>query len=356
MKYCNYCGRRLSIEAKFCGSCGRKQRDPIASHAPAQNTQGMSATDYEILARLENRNIEREADGLLALLMEGRKWLVEKYINDGYLETRSVPLLENITSYYTNAQIKAGLKAKGLKQSGVKEDIAQRLADALGDNEIDAWTKVKKVFALTPKGKEAVEKYKSDRVKKIEQTYSAAIKLCQNEQYDIAYKIIAKMNMEDPRINRTAMTDWSRHYETGLDRENIKTIRDFMNFQPPERIDNLQTMKVLSLIKSWSGRGDFDKYAHDNFGKDVEHNVFLDNLRYCLFIYGTLRDFQGYNDGDIDSYQILVALDDRTCEKCRRLHRKKFSLKGYKIGTTAPPFHIGCRCTTVAVIDGLDDF
>lgn len=49
----------------------------------------------------------------------------------------------------------------------------------------------------------------------------------------------------------------------------------------------------------------------------------------------------------IEKFQILSALDNTTCGLCGSLDGKVISLSEYMPGTTAPPFHPWCRCTTI---------
>lgn len=59
-----------------------------------------------------------------------------------------------------------------------------------------------------------------------------------------------------------------------------------------------------------------------------------------------------YQELDLKRYEILATLDSRTSEICRNMDRKKFDMKDYQVGVTAPPFHPRCRTTTIPDIDG----
>lgn len=61
-----------------------------------------------------------------------------------------------------------------------------------------------------------------------------------------------------------------------------------------------------------------------------------------------------YKELGLEQYEILVTLDNRTSEICRKMDGKIFSMKDYKVGLTAPPFHPRCRSTTIPVIN--EDF
>lgn len=59
-----------------------------------------------------------------------------------------------------------------------------------------------------------------------------------------------------------------------------------------------------------------------------------------------------YVEIGLEEYENLATLDSRTSETCRKMDRTHFHVKDYKIGETAPPFHVKCRTTTIPKING----
>lgn len=59
-----------------------------------------------------------------------------------------------------------------------------------------------------------------------------------------------------------------------------------------------------------------------------------------------------YIELGLKRYEILATLDSRTSETCRSMDMKKFDMKDYQVGVTAPPFHPRCRTTTIPDVDG----
>lgn len=53
-----------------------------------------------------------------------------------------------------------------------------------------------------------------------------------------------------------------------------------------------------------------------------------------------------FNDLNIEFYEVVSTLDLKTCTDCGSLDGKPIPMKDYEVGTTAPPFHPFCRCTT----------
>lgn len=60
---------------------------------------------------------------------------------------------------------------------------------------------------------------------------------------------------------------------------------------------------------------------------------------------------RAYEDDEIEEYEFLAEIDDRTSAVCRGLHRQRFKTKDAKVGVNYPPMHPHCRSTTTPVID-----
>ena len=58
-----------------------------------------------------------------------------------------------------------------------------------------------------------------------------------------------------------------------------------------------------------------------------------------------------YIEADLERYQILATLDNRTSEICQEQDMNIYFVKDYKPGTNAPPFHARCRTTTIPFFD-----
>jgi phage head morphogenesis protein, SPP1 gp7 family len=62
-----------------------------------------------------------------------------------------------------------------------------------------------------------------------------------------------------------------------------------------------------------------------------------------------------FNDLDVEKYQIVATLDNRTSEICSELDGNVFDMKDYEAGVTAPPFHPNCRTTTIPYFDDWEE-
>lgn len=62
-------------------------------------------------------------------------------------------------------------------------------------------------------------------------------------------------------------------------------------------------------------------------------------------------DKASYKEFNLDKYEYLSTLDNRTSETCKELDGKIFDVKDYTIGVNAPPMHPHCRSTTIPYFD-----
>lgn len=61
-----------------------------------------------------------------------------------------------------------------------------------------------------------------------------------------------------------------------------------------------------------------------------------------------------FTELDVEEFEIVATLDSHTSETCRKMDGKHFPMSQWEVGTTAPPFHVRCRSTTVPYFE--DDF
>jgi SPP1 gp7 family putative phage head morphogenesis protein len=57
--------------------------------------------------------------------------------------------------------------------------------------------------------------------------------------------------------------------------------------------------------------------------------------------------YDSYKELDVERYQILATLDDRTSDICQEMDGQIFRLSEKSEGETYPPFHVNCRTTTI---------
>ncbi len=113
-----------------------------------------------------------------------------------------------------------------------------------------------------------------------------------------------------------------------------KTIREIeneiaRNVDMPDRFIEKDGKKILSVSAA----------ARPNMVARTE-TVRLSNLG--------LKDL--YEENDIEQYQYLAAIDDRTSEICQSLNGRIFNVKDGQPGVNMPAMHANCRSTIVGVV------
>lgn len=63
--------------------------------------------------------------------------------------------------------------------------------------------------------------------------------------------------------------------------------------------------------------------------------------------FGSVAQKDCFNDLDVEKYEIVATLDNRTSPICQEMDGKVFDMKDFQAGVTAPPFHVWCRSCTV---------
>lgn len=60
----------------------------------------------------------------------------------------------------------------------------------------------------------------------------------------------------------------------------------------------------------------------------------------------TLGQKDAFGELDVEEYEIVATLDNRTSDKCQEMDGQHFPVKDMQPGLNAPPFHVFCRSTT----------
>lgn len=134
---------------------------------------------------------------------------------------------------------------------------------------------------------------------------------------------------------------------------------DGVNFS--ERIWNNRTKLVNTLhsqLTSAIARGEAPDKTIAQLSKTMnnsQHNAARVVMTESAFFNSAAKQ-HALKDLDVEKYEILATLDRVTSQICRDLDGKVFDIKDYKVGETAPPFHVWCRTTTVPYFDDEEGF
>ena len=71
--------------------------------------------------------------------------------------------------------------------------------------------------------------------------------------------------------------------------------------------------------------------------------------------FGSAAQKDCFNDLEVEFFEIIATLDNKTSEVCQDMDGKHFPMSEYEIGVTAPPFHVWCRSCTAPWFEDDDD-
>lgn len=116
----------------------------------------------------------------------------------------------------------------------------------------------------------------------------------------------------------------------------------------PELIQKLNTDLVQTIIRGDEPQKLINSIAKQ-FGVSKKQAGSLVMTETAFFASASTKD--SYKELGVEKFEVLATLDGCTCESCGRSEGQQIPMSEYEIGTTAPPFHPRCRCTTIPSIE-----
>ncbi len=140
--------------------------------------------------------------------------------------------------------------------------------------------------------------------------------------------------LSDDAVRKVLARPWTLDKQTFSDRiwTNKSALINSVNTELTQMI--MRGVSPDKAIKTISGRF---KVSKSQAGRLVmtESAAFANEARKDCF-----------NELGIEQYVIVSALDKSVCELCGSFDGKVYRMSDYQVGSTAPPFHPWCRCTT----------
>ena len=143
-----------------------------------------------------------------------------------------------------------------------------------------------------------------------------------------------KVKLSKENINRVLSLPWSgKNYS-----ENIWDNSYFI-------AKKVKTMIAKNIIGGKSVQN-LTRELTKIYGKQYRYNAQRLIRTELAYVKGQ-ADILTYDKLNIDKYEILATLDNRTSSICQSMDGKVFPISDIKIGINYPPFHPNCRTTTV---------
>lgn len=182
-----------------------------------------------------------------------------------------------------------------------------------------------------------------------EYTYTGLADVYENSYYKSLYDLarsgrsgrsVKVTGLNDERMRELLSYNWSG--------------KEFSNRIWDHQSRALETVKEQLQKSFTSGRSIQQTTKAITDRVDVSRSQAENLVRTESNFFNNLATQNSYVDAGIEKYEILATLDSRTSEICRDQDGEVYDEQDYNPGENAPPFHAGCRSTTIPHFDELE--
>ena len=103
---------------------------------------------------------------------------------------------------------------------------------------------------------------------------------------------------------------------------------------------------VLPMIKAGLSWNRIEQACRSSF-PDSECEDLPLRIRYVESYYSNYTEIASLKECGASKYRIISMPDAELCDICKKFKGRTFPVSSARIGYNCPPFHLGCRCTTV---------
>lgn len=189
-------------------------------------------------------------------------------------------------------------------------------------------------------GKYINEVYESTN-KRLQIAYSSTIK---DNYYQTIYDIHKAIGVgasfsyiDNDMIKEILAFPWSgRHYSSRL-------------WSNRTKLKNVMVEELTQMLIQGKGVKETSKALSKRLDADLKNCIRLIHTEHSFFMGESTA--KAYKEMNVDKYQFLATLDNRTSEICQKLDGKIFDLKDRVVGVNASPMHVSCRSCEIPYID-----
>jgi hypothetical protein len=288
----------------------------------------------------------RDADYWEAALKEKPAKAIENFIKEEMLESAELPELLNYK--FKGTELKAMLKEKGLKVSGRKEELIQRLIDNCANEMLEA-TKDIVLYRCTITGMQLAESYIEGEKVKREATEQEILNLLAQEEFSKAVHVLVQYEAVQV-FPRGLGLDWKSYDETS----DVEFLKMIFNSTPvilkPIEENRLRQLHLASgMMRLW-GTNTARRWLPDGF----DTGIHLDGDTACrMFVFYALhlRNMKKYKEAGIRTVKVSGPYEN-SCSECQKIKGKIYLFDDVpEIPYAKCTCESGCRCTIGGVVD-----
>ena len=115
------------------------------------------------------------------------------------------------------------------------------------------------------------------------------------------------------------------------------------------KLKNAMVEELTQMLIQGKGVKETSKALSKRLDADLKNCIRLIHTEHSYFMGESTA--KAYEELEVDKYQFLATLDNRTSEICQNLDGKVFNLKDRVVGVNASPMHVHCRSCEIPYID-----
>ena len=177
--------------------------------------------------------------------------------------------------------------------------------------------------------------------KRLQIAYSSTIK---DNYYQTIYDIhksigvgVSFSYIDNDMIKEILAFPWSgRHYSSRL-------------WSNRTKLKNAMVEELTQMLIRGEGVKETSKALSKRLNADLKNCIRLIHTEHSYFMGESTA--KAYEEMNVEKYQFLATLDNRTSEICQSLDGKVFNLKDRVVGVNASPMHVSCRSCEIPHID-----
>lgn len=116
------------------------------------------------------------------------------------------------------------------------------------------------------------------------------------------------------------------------------------------KLKNAMVEELTQMLIQGKGVKETSKALSKRLDADLKNCIRLMHTEHSYFMGEATA--KAYEELEVDKYQFLATLDNRTSEICQNLDGKVFNLKDRVVGVNASPMHPSCRSCEIPYIEG----
>lgn len=285
----------------------------------------------------------RDAEYWETVLKEKPLKVIEQFLKEGVLEPAG---LQELVDYkFKASDLKLMAKERGLKVSGRKEELIQRLIDNAEQSMRDA-TKGLDMYRCTTEGIRIAEHYLEGEKAKRDAAELDVLGLLARREFSKAVRILAQYEASQV-FPRGLGIDW-KNYDVESGVESLITIFErtpgILKEIEENRLDKLRI--AAAMMQLW-GTNTARRWLPDDF----ETGIRLDSDAACrMFVFHAahLRNMAGYKEARVKMVEVSSVGDGNTCAECQKISGKKYKVESVPdLPYAKCTCDIGCRCATI---------